>query len=89
MKQINLLLEYKPTPSIFRTRREELISRLTDGINFKRLGTKYSQLTTKTIAIRINKNPFFKGRDDHLEVLIKHCEEKENYSKFFWVCPMK
>ncbi len=89
MESIDKLLKYNPTPSIFRTRREELISRLTDGINLKRVGTKYKQVTTKQIALRINKNPFFKGRDDHLEVLIKHCEEKDSYSKFFWVCPIK
>lgn len=72
-------------PSIYRSRKDELVARLTDGINMKRIGTKYKPVTTKQIALRINKNPFFKGRDGELELLIRTCEEKENYSKFFFV----
>lgn len=75
------------TPSIYRTRREELIGRLTDGINMKRVGTKYKPITTKEVALRINANTFFTGRPDHLQVLIEHCEEKDSYSKFFFCCP--
>lgn len=83
MKLPNWVLQVQT--SIFKTRREELIARLTDGINLKRVGTKYKPVTTKQIAIRINRNPFFKGRDGELELLIRTCEEKGNYSKFFYV----
>lgn len=81
------LFEYKPTPSVYKTRRAELISRLVEGINLKRIGTKYKQVTLKQIAIRCNMNPFLKS-DDELELLIKTCEEKGSYSKFFFVCPL-
>ena len=76
------------TTTIFRSRRDELISRLTDGINMKRIGTKYKPVTERSIAIRVNKNPYFKGQDGELELLIKTCEEKGSYSKFFFVCPL-
>ncbi len=81
--------EYKITPSIFKSRRDELVARLTDGINMTRVGTKYKPISTKQVAIRVNKNPAFKGSDSELELLIKHCEEKSSYSKFFYICPIK
>lgn len=71
--------------SIFRSRRDELIDRLTNGINLSRIGTKFRPVTHRQMAIRVNKNPFFKGRDGELELLIKTCEEKGNYSKFFYI----
>lgn len=76
---------YRIQNSIFRSRRDELISRLTDGINMTRVGTKYKPTTTKQIALRVNKNPFFKGADDELELIIRTCEEKQSYSKFFYM----
>ncbi len=75
-------------PSIYKTFREELIARLTDGINFSRMNTKYKQVTTRQIAIKCNMNPFLK-RDSELELLIKTCEEKGSYSKFWWVIKSK
>lgn len=71
--------------SIFRSRRDELIDRLVNGINLSRIGTKYKPVTLRQISIRVNKNPFFKGRDGELELLIKTCEEKGSYSKFFYI----
>ena len=68
----------------FNTRREELISRLTKGINNERQGTKYPPTTEATIAIKANMNPSLK-KDGELELLIKECEEKGNYKKFWWV----
>jgi len=81
--------ELKSEPSIYRSRHEELVARLANGINLKRIGTKYKPITTKEVALRINKNVWFKGRDGELDLLIRTCEEKGSYSKFFWVCPLK
>jgi len=89
----NKLLDLKITLPVkqdtVNTFRESLIQRLTDGINKSRKGTKYKPTTEKAIALRINKNPFFKGRTDHLLALVNHCESKGCYSKFFFVCPLK
>ena len=82
-KNLNLHFE----PSIFRSEREELVARLTDGINLKRQGTKYPQVTTRQIAIRCNSNPFLKS-DSELRLLIQTCEDKGSYSKFFFCCPL-
>jgi hypothetical protein len=90
MKLQITLDKYKVNSEVkLRGLRDELIQRLTDGINKSRIGTKYKPITEKTVAIRVNKNPFFIGRNDHLEVLIKECEKRSNYSKFFFVCPLK
>ncbi len=82
MEKINFQVNI--SPSIFRSRRDELISRLTDGINFKRLGTKYKPVTTRQIAIRCNMNPFLKS-DSELNYEIEECERKETYAHFFWI----
>ncbi len=82
MEKINAKINIQP--SIFRTRRAELIYRLVDGINFSRIGSKYKQVDTKTIGIKCNMNPFLKN-DGELELLIKECENKGSYSKFWWV----
>jgi len=83
MKTPNWVLNVQT--SIFRSRKDELVDRLVSGINLSRVGTKYKPVTHRQIAIRVNKNPFFKGRDGELELIIKTCEEKSNYSKFFYV----
>ena len=72
--------------SRFRTYRAELIHRLTKGLNREREG-KYKELTEKEIAVLINKNPFLAGKknDGELSALIKECEEKGNYAKFWWI----
>jgi hypothetical protein len=70
--------------SDFRTRRDELIFRLTKGINLLRVGTEYKPTSLKLVALRANRNPFLKS-DDELEYLISCCEVKKNYSYFFWL----
>lgn len=83
-KIVDLKIEQTIEKTIFRSRRDELISRLTDGINKLRKGTKYGPINKRTVAIKANSNPFLKN-DGELELLIKTCEQKNNYSKFFWI----
>lgn len=71
--------------TLFRSRRDELVSNITKGINKLRVGTQYKPITEKRVALLINKNPFFKGRDGEIELLYKTCEEKKSYSKFFYI----
>lgn len=72
----------------FRGFRDELVDRLVKGINKERQGTKWKPVNHKQIALRINKNPHFTGKNGELELLIKECESRGNYSKFFWACPL-
>lgn len=81
----DIKLEYTPTPVAFKSRRDELVSRITDGINAHRIGTQWKPISTRTVAIRINLNPAISKDDGELELLIKDCESKGNYKKFFWV----
>jgi hypothetical protein len=69
----------------FKTYRAELIHKLTKGINREREG-KYKPLTEKVVALMVNRNPFLAGKknDGELSALIKECEEKGNYKKFWW-----
>lgn len=76
------------TDSPFKNRRAELISRLTEGINARRLGTKWKPETTRRVAIRVNSNKFLAKDDGELELLIKECESKDNFKKFYWCCPL-
>lgn len=72
----------------FRGARDELVDRLVQGINRERLGTKWKPVSHKTIALRVNNNPTFTGRNDNLLRLINECEKNGKYSKFFWACPL-
>lgn len=85
MEPLHTNFSYSFSENKFKTRRAELISRLTNGINSLRIHTKYKPTTERLVAIKTNKNPFLKS-DDELENLINECERKSNYSKFFWVC---
>lgn len=78
-------LEYNPKKGKFRSYRDELVSQITDGINSYRVGTKYKPITKRRVALLINKNPYFKGRDGEVELLLKECLSNGSFSKFFWV----
>lgn len=87
MKPIEELLqrkEIKKEAPRFKNRRDELICRLTEGINKLREGTKYKPVTTRFMAIKVNQNPFLKS-DDELELEIKNCESKGSYAHLFWL----
>lgn len=71
--------------SVFRSRRDELVSEITAGINASRVGTKFKPITERAVAIRINKNPFLAHDDGEIAYLLKQCRERGNFSKFFWV----
>lgn len=88
MEQINKYLIIRFEPSIYRTRRDEIVANFAKEINFLRIGTKYKQITPKEVALRLNANPSFKGRDGEAELLLKTCVEKRSFSKFFWSCPL-
>ena len=79
------LNKYFNKKSDFKNRRDELVSRLCDGINRERIGTEYKPATKAHLAKIINRNPFLARSDGELELLIKECERKGNYKKFWWV----
>lgn len=77
---------YKTTrQSKFRSRRDELVSLITDGINGYRVGTKWKPITARTVALLINRNPALAKDDGEIELLYKECMAKGSFSKLFWV----
>lgn len=73
------------TDVTYRNQRDELVAHFVRGINELRVGTKFKPITPKMVAIRINKNPFLARNDSEVYNLLKHCQNKKNYAKFFWV----
>ncbi len=72
-----------------RSFRESLINQFIENINRERVGTTYPPVNKKTIAIRINRNPFLK-ESWQLEGLLKKCKGSDNFSKiFFWAVKIK
>lgn len=70
---------------IYKNRRDELVSKITDDINKLREGTKFAKVSKKMIALRLNSNPFLAKDDGEVELLFKECNQKQNYSKFWWL----
>jgi hypothetical protein len=81
----DIKIEYKPAPVGFKSRRDELVARITDGINAQRIGTKYKPTTRRVVALLINKNPFLSTHDDEIEYVANECERKGSYSFFYWL----
>lgn len=73
---------FKESP--YKNKRAELIAEAVKDINLLRLGTKFKPITERLLAIKCNKNPFLK-LDSELELVIKDCKKKRNYSKLFYV----
>jgi hypothetical protein len=65
--------------------RDELVTHFVEGINQLRAGTKFKPITKRTVALRLNRNPLLSKNDGEVAYLLKHCQGKKNYSKFFWV----
>ncbi len=82
-------IEWKPEPSVYRSRRDEIVAEYVKEINQERLGTKYKPITKKEVALRLNMNPKLAKHDGECELLLKTCIAKSSFSKFFWVCPLK
>lgn len=74
-----------PSKTEYKSERHEIISLMVADINELRLNTKYKPVTERTVAIKVNGNPFFKGVEE-LRNLYNECHKKMNYSKFWWVC---
>lgn len=86
MEKANFIFEI--TPSIFKTRRQEIVAEYVKEINMKRIGTKYRLISPKEVALRLNMNPKLAKDDGECDLLLKTCVEKGSFSKFFWVCPL-
>jgi len=69
-------------------KRDEIIKKAVEHINLLRKGTKYESKieTPAKLAKRINMNPFLAGNknDDTLELLLKDCARKNNYSYLYY-----
>lgn len=76
-------LTFKET--VFKSRRDELVSLITEDINRLRIGTQYKPVTKRAIALKINRNPFLSCSDDEVELLFKKCKDKGSYALFFYV----
>lgn len=87
----NLIKEYKPTETLYKNKRDEIITLMVDEINNLREGTNFKKETKANLAKRINMNVFLKGNenDGELELLYKECHAKNNYSKLYWVLKNK
>ena len=76
--------EFKPQKiDNIRGWKDELVLKLTNGINEERKGTKWKPVAKRTVAIRLNKNPVFKSQQE-CDYLLKKCEEKGFTKIFFW-----
>ena len=75
---------YSPKQSPYKNKRAELIGEAVKDINSLRVGTKYKAITDRTLAIKVNRNPFLVN-DTELELVLKDCKKKRNYSKLFWL----
>ena len=75
----------------FKSRRDEIISKMVEEINKLREGTAFRKETKANLAKRINMNPFLKGKDNdgELELLYKECHKKNNYSLLYWTLKNK
>lgn len=78
---------YNPDLTIYKSRRDELISLIVEDVNFLRKGTSHKLETKANLAKRLNKNPFLAGKanDGELFFLYQECHEKKNYSKIYWL----
>lgn len=87
----NLIKEYKPIQTIYKNKRDEILTLMVDEINKLREGTNFKKETKANLAKRINMNVFLKGNenDGELELLYKECHAKNNYSKLYWVLKNK
>jgi len=85
--QPNYLNKFLNQESEYKNRKDELVCKITEGINDLRRGTKYKPTTKKRVAIQINKHPILKNQMGELELLYKDCMARGNFSKFYWVCP--
>jgi len=81
-------ITYSPTLSIYKTRRDEILSTYLPDLNELREKAGYKPMSKKLLAIKCNQNPFLKD-DGELENLLKECQNKRSYSKLFWVLPRK
>lgn len=78
-------VEYKRPKSqkLFRSWKDEIVTRFATGINKEREGTQYKDVTERVVAIRINKHPVLKESLQECEYLYKQCEKK-HFGIFFW-----
>ena len=83
-KSLFSMTGYSPKQSPYKNWRAELIAEAVKDINLLRQGTKYKPTTERLIAIKCNRNPFLKN-DGELELLLRECRNKRNYSKLFFV----
>lgn len=69
----------------YKNRRDELVSLFVEAINKSREGTKFKKVDKRLVALRLNSNPFLAKDDGEVELLLKECKSKNNFSKFWWV----
>lgn len=73
----------------YKSKRDEIISKIVDDINLLRVGTIYKPVTKRLMAVKINQNPFLSKDDTALEELFNECHNKMDYKKLWWVLKNK
>ncbi len=73
----------------YRNRRAELIGEAVKDINSLRKGTPFEKKveTAEKLAIRVNQHPKLAKSDDELDLVLKTCRKKRNYSNLYWILP--
>ena len=70
-----------------------MISEAVEHINLLRKGTKFENKieTKEKLARRINMNPKLAGskNDGELNLVLKNCKAKNNYSHLYWLISQK
>lgn len=68
-------IEFNLTKSVknFRSWKDEFITKVTNGINNERIGTKWKPITEKRVAIKVNRHPHLKDSQEECNALYKRC----------------
>lgn len=81
--------KYFEVKTIYKSKRDEIISLAVNDINKLREGSRYVPITKRLLAIKLNKNPFLSKDTTALEELYQECHSKMDYRKLWWLLKNK
>lgn len=77
---------YFQEKTVYKNRRDEIISLMVEDMNELRKVAGLKPLTKRTVAIRLNRNPFYAKDDTAVENLYLMCKGWKHYGKFWNDC---
>lgn len=80
-----LLKPLEVKKSLYKNRRDEIISLMTLSINRLREGTEVKPTTKRLVALRANRNPYLSKSDSELEYVMNECLRKGSFSYFYYI----